>query len=637
MSEKDQLLILDKIQISRKIERMYDSLVGFWGKDDWDARECPEPSAIEYAKTPSLRNRWIRFGQIDNVWIRTELKYFYYSNIRNGNWNARTVWKTKGTAINQMIGFLNSKYPDIQSITDLYLNETLTEFRTYLIEKGVRPTITNYKLDSKNNRIAVEANSYYVTNFKQFIEFYLDYYFDGEEWEKDVWDRRKLTLSEDKVNLTQHEYQINFSRIQNRYFKKEIKRYCKLKLNTVSYSYVIDIARILGFFFNFITKNYPNVNRIKQIKRIEVENYISEINNKGYSPSTVIGQISIVKTFFEDITKFDWEDQPRRILIYHEDFPRESKATPRFIDDFVLEQLNDKVDKLDQTTAAMVLIIQESGMRISELCTLEKKCVITDSEGDCFLRYYQIKMKKEHIIPISRDLAALIKNQEKVVENNFHIKKTKYLFPRKDGSPVKQDTFRRNLNELAYNENIVDKNGEIFRFHSHAFRHTVGTKMINSGVPQHIVQKFLGHESPEMTSRYAHIFDETMKKEFRKFRETLVSNQGSIINLENNNADDTDLQWFKQNINAQALPNGYCRLPVVAGACPHANACLDCTHFCTSKMFLKEHEQHLDRTREVIEKAKQNQWQRQVEMNEHVEFRLTEIINTLKEETLEDE
>ncbi|WP_240047037.1 tyrosine-type recombinase/integrase, partial [Staphylococcus aureus] len=42
--------------------------------------------------------------------------------------------------------------------------------------------------------------------------------------------------------------------------------------------------------------------------------------------------------------------------------------------------------------------------------------------------------------------------------------------------------------------------------HAHAFRHTVGTRMINNGVPQHIVQKFLGHESPEMTARYAHIF-----------------------------------------------------------------------------------------------------------------------------------
>lgn len=71
---------------------------------------------------------------------------------------------------------------------------------------------------------------------------------------------------------------------------------------------------------------------------------------------------------------------------------------------------------------------------------------------------------------------------------------------------------------------------------------------------------------------------------------------------------------------------------MVAGPCPHANACLDCTHFCTSKSFLKEHENHLDRTNELLSKARQNQWQRQIEMNEHVKERLINIIGSLKEE-----
>ncbi|EHT75252.1 transposase B domain protein, partial [Staphylococcus aureus subsp. aureus CIG149] len=28
----------------------------------------------------------------------------------------------------------------------------------------------------------------------------------------------------------------------------------------------------------------------------------------------------------------------------------------------------------------------------------------------------------------------------------------------------------------------MDKSGEIYRFHAHAFRHTVGTRMINNGI-----------------------------------------------------------------------------------------------------------------------------------------------------------
>jgi len=36
--------------------------------------------------------------------------------------------------------------------------------------------------------------------------------------------------------------------------------------------------------------------------------------------------------------------------------------------------------------------------------------------------------------------------------------------------------------------------------------------MINSDVPQRVVQQFLGHETPAMTARYAHIHDSTMKR-----------------------------------------------------------------------------------------------------------------------------
>lgn len=38
------------------------------------------------------------------------------------------------------------------------------------------------------------------------------------------------------------------------------------------------------------------------------------------------------------------------------------------------------------------------------------------------------------------------------------------------------------------------------RFQTHQFRHTVGTRMINLSVPVHIIQRYLGHDSPEMTT-----------------------------------------------------------------------------------------------------------------------------------------
>ncbi|WP_052998216.1 site-specific integrase [Staphylococcus aureus] len=628
MNASSKRKIISQSEISKKIAVMNEEMQGFWANNSWDIRKCPHPSAIELSKNPALRNRWVRFERVKNLWLRTELKYFYFYHLNNGIWNAKTVWIRKGTVINKMLDFLDLKYPSITSITEVPIEKAMTEYRTYLTKRGVIITTTNYKITANQEKTPVKANSYYVTNLKQFMEFYENFYFDGEEWDKDVWDRRNLPLPDDKVNPTQYEYTINFKGFRNTYFKQLVKRYCKLRLNVDSFSYVSDIAQRLKEFFNFLDMKFKQVQRVHQLTRVEIEAYLSELNMMGIKPSTITGRISILEGLFSTLLRLEWDDVPSKILIYSEDYPKIPRAKPRFIDEFVLEQLNSHLDKLPEYIATMTMIVQECGMRISELCTLKKGCLLEDKDGDYFLKYYQWKMKKEHIVPISKEVVLLIKVREDKVSEEFP--DSEYLFPRKDGSPLKQETFRGELNKLAYEQNIVDKSGEIYRFHAHAFRHTVGTRMINNGMPQHIVQKFLGHESPEMTSRYAHIFDETLKNEFTKFQEKLVTNNGDVLDLdEDNEVDDVELQWFKKNINAQVLPNGYCRLPVVAGGCPHANACLDCTHFCTSKQFLPQHEEQLERTEELLAIAKDKQWQRQVETNSRVKERLEQIIGSL--------
>lgn len=387
--------LVTKTEINKKIADMTGVLQGFWAADRWDIRICPHPSAIELSKNPSLRNRWVNFDRVENIWLKTELKYFYYVLLNNGTWSAKTVWIRKGTVISRMLGFLNLKYPDITSITEVPIVKALAEYRTYLVEQGVKSTTKNYKLDINKNKISVQANSYYVTNLKQCMEFYEDFYFDGEEWDKDVWDLRKLSLPEDKVNPMSYEYTINFKGFENDYFKEIVKKYCKLMLNTCSFSHVVDMASKLREFFNFINTNCEGIRRIHQLTRNEVEQYLNEINLKGLKPSTVTGRISTLEVFFSTLQRFDWKESPSKILIFREDYPKVPKAQPRYIDEYVLEQLNVKLDKLEPYMAAMVMVLQECGMRIGELCTLKKGSVITDKEGDCFLKYYQWKMKTD--------------------------------------------------------------------------------------------------------------------------------------------------------------------------------------------------------------------------------------------------
>ena len=74
---------------------MSSQLVGYWSEDRWDIRKCPHPSAIDLSKNPSLKNRWVNFESVENIWLRTELKYFLLS-LNKWNMECKNVLDKKG-------------------------------------------------------------------------------------------------------------------------------------------------------------------------------------------------------------------------------------------------------------------------------------------------------------------------------------------------------------------------------------------------------------------------------------------------------------------------------------------------------------------------------------------------------------
>jgi integrase/recombinase XerD len=77
----------------------------------------------------------------------------------------------------------------------------------------------------------------------------------------------------------------------------------------------------------------------------------------------------------------------------------------------------------------------------------------------------------------------------------------------------------------------------------------------------------------------------TMKRKLAEYRGKVVDITGKVVQGEGVPIS-SDAVWLKRNILAQALPNGVCRLPIQQGECPHANACLTCVHFGTTKKYL---------------------------------------------------
>src|SRR5690349_16054769 len=98
------------------------------------------------------------------------------------------------------------------------------------------------------------------------------------------------------------------------------------------------------------------------------------------------------------------------------------------------------------------------------------ECLSQDAQGDWFLGYYQSKMKREHRIPISREVAGVILEQQQTVRDAGK-QKFALLFPDKRGRPFKYERIMRTLNTLAEEKHICTFDGEVWHFQVHQFRH----------------------------------------------------------------------------------------------------------------------------------------------------------------------
>ena len=147
-------------------------------------------------------------------------------------------------------------------------------------------------------------------------------------------------------------------------------------------------------------------------------------------------------------------------------------------------------------------------------------------------------------------------------------------------------------------------------------------------MPQEVVRRILDHDSHMMTARYARLSDTTIRRHWEAARKVNIKGQQVTLDPAGPLA---EAAWAKQRVGraTQALPNGYCGLPVVK-TCPHANACLTCPMFVTTPQFLPQHHEHRRQVIQIISAAQARGQQRLAEMNQQVLGSLDRIITTLE-------
>lgn len=108
------------------------------------------------------------------------------------------------------------------------------------------------------------------------------------------------------------------------------------------------------------------------------------------------------------------------------------------------------------------------------------------------------KQRKVHRVPVSTDVAAIVRQRQLVVPNGVP-----WLFPGDTaGQPVRE--IRRFWRQIQVSADLPD-------VRIHDLRHTFASLLVSGGASLEMIGKLLGHTQMQTTQRYAHLMDSPLR------------------------------------------------------------------------------------------------------------------------------
>lgn len=438
---------------------------------------------------------------------------------------------------------------------------------------------------------------------------------DGE-WQHDVIDIRRF-VTEYPKHMPASSFKLDFFCVRNVHMRWLVKRYFRARLGFWEPRSFKDMLGDMKPFFFALGNAYPELESFAPLTREMIEPLLVQptwIDSRGctrsISADKKLRMVTSLSVMFTYMQRHEWEEAPTHMLIYEEDRPQRIKKRPRPLPQCVFEQLQTHAHRLPPYAQNLVEILSVAGLRAEDALHLQEDCLEYDAVGDPRLRWYNHKMKRDgRPLPVTTSVAEAIGRQRELVQDVPDHFGKRYLF-RTPWGLYKFARFCSHLNQLAEKAPILGADQQIYRFKPHAFRHMVGTSMINNGMGIADVMAYLDHQSPEMTLRYAEIDDDKLKQ---KFKALVLSGQAvggaalKALKEQLEKGDESELDWVVSNLRKLSLPWGQCLHHAKANKCPYGqNACFTKDNGpCHKLVTTPEHAPVIIATLEDLKKSKQ--------------------------------
>jgi integrase/recombinase XerD len=259
----------------------------------------------------------------------------------------------------------------------------------------------------------------------------------------------------------------------------------------------------LSFFLDFLEEE-----KLKDISNLTKEmiiDYLSIRQKKGLATSSLSRSLVAIKMFCRFLKR------EKTLAVNVSEFLESPKIWQLIPEVLTIDEINillkapDKVTFLGSRDRAILEVLYASGLRASEVCSLNIYDV-----GDESIKV-KGKGEKERIIPIAPFSLKIIDEYLTGFRSLISDKEENALFVSTRGKRIRRQEVwgfvKRYAKEVGLEKNISP----------HTIRHSFATHLLENGADLRVIQEMLGHSHIATTDRYTHISQKHLTDSFSQF------------------------------------------------------------------------------------------------------------------------
>lgn len=230
----------------------------------------------------------------------------------------------------------------------------------------------------------------------------------------------------------------------------------------------------------FLTKN--NLATPDQVKSSDLDSFRDGLLAQKFTPKSVSRKLNAVKTFFRWLVENNYLTTDLSKNVSH---PKVETSLPKFLTPIEYRALRDVV-KSDARISAMIELILQSGLRISEVANVKTAGLVGEE-----LKIEGYATQPERTIPLNK---AAKESLEKYLVTRPNVP-SEYIFISKTGKPLAVRNIRASVDRFI-------QKAELPKYSVNDLRTTFIVENLKNGVDLMLISQITGHKRLSTTERY---------------------------------------------------------------------------------------------------------------------------------------